>query len=204
MASSRLAATAPEAVAAWTAINAPVAMKIVSPNILHKTEIGGVRLGLTCAVDVATAFEDIMAACRQHHPDARLEGILVAEMISGGVETVLGVTNDPVLGPAVMFGLGGVFVEVLGDVTFRLAPFGRDEAYRMINEIKGIKMLHGARGSAPADIDTLADALVNLSVFAADNADRISSIDINPFIVLEKGAAAVDALIVPAGNSANE
>jgi acyl-CoA synthetase (NDP forming) len=112
---------------------------------------------------------------------------------------VLGVINDPVFGPAVMFGLGGVFVEVLGDVTFRLAPFGLDEAHRMINEIKGIKMLYGARGAAPADIDALADALVKLSVFADANADRFSSIDINPFIVKKKGAVAVDALIVPVG-----
>ncbi|MDG2286545.1 MAG: acetate--CoA ligase family protein, partial [Alphaproteobacteria bacterium] len=128
-----------------------------------------------------------------------IEGVIVSEMVSGGVETVLGVINDPVFGPAVMFGLGGVFVEVLGDVTFRLAPFGLDEAHRMINEIKGIKMLHGARGTAPVDIDALADALVKLSVFAAANADRVSSIDVNPFIVKEKGAVAVDALIVPAG-----
>ena len=119
-------------------------------------------------------------------------------MVVEGVETVLGVTNDPVFGPAVMFGLGGVFVEVLGDVTFRLAPFGIEEAHRMINEIKGIKMLHGARGTKPSDIEALAKALVNLSVFAANNADRISSIDINPFIVREKGAVGVDALIVSA------
>jgi acyl-CoA synthetase (NDP forming) len=199
MAGTHLATTAEEAVAAWQSIGGPVAMKIVSPEILHKTEIGGVKLGVNGADDVAAAFEAIMAAGKQHHPDATLEGVIVSEMVSGGVETVLGVINDPVFGPAVMFGLGGVFVEVLGDVTFRLAPFGVDEAHRMINEIKGIKMLHGARGMPPADLGALADALVKLSVFAAANAERFSSIDVNPFIVKESGAVAVDALIVPTG-----
>jgi acetate---CoA ligase (ADP-forming) len=202
MAGTHLATTAHEAVAAWKSIGGPTAMKIVSPEILHKTEIGGVKLGVDGAEDVVAAFDAIMAAGKEHHPDATLDGVIVSEMVSGGVETVLGVINDPVFGPAVMFGLGGVFVEVLGDVTFRLAPFGVDEARRMINEIKGIKMLHGARGTPPADIDALADALVKLSVFAAANAERISSIDVNPFIVKEKGAVAVDALIVPAGAEA--
>ena len=199
MAGTHLATSAGEAVAAWKTIGGPVAMKIVSPEILHKTEIGGVKLGVNGEEDVAAAFEAIMAAGKQHHPNATLEGVIVSEMVSGGVETVLGVVNDPVFGPAVMFGLGGVFVEVLEDVTFRLAPFGIDEAHRMINEIKGIKMLHGARGMPPADLDALADALVKLSIFAAANADRVSSIDVNPFIVKENGAVAVDALIVPAG-----
>ena len=199
MAGTHLATSAKEAVAAWKTVGGPVAMKIVSPEILHKTEIGGVKLGVNGEDDVAAAFEAIMAAGKQHHPDATLEGVIVSEMVSGGVETVLGVVNDPVFGPAVMFGLGGVFVEVLEDVTFRLAPFGIDEAHRMINEIKGIKMLHGARGMPRADLDALANALVKLSVFAAANADRISSIDVNPFIVKESGAVAVDALIVPAG-----
>ena len=199
MAGTHLATTADEAVTAWKSIGGPTAMKIVSPEILHKTEIGGVKLGVDGAEEVTAAFDAIMAAGKSHHPDANIEGVIVSEMVTGGVETVLGVINDPVFGPAVMFGLGGVFVEVLGDVTFRLAPFGVDEAHRMINEIKGIKMLHGARGTPLADIDALADALVKLSVFAAANADRFSSIDVNPFIVKESGAVAVDALIVPAG-----
>ena len=117
----------------------------------------------------------------------------------GGVETVIGVVCDPVFGPAVMFGLGGVFVEVLKDVTFRLAPFGVDEAHRMIDEIAGRAMLDGVRGAPPADIAALAEALSKLSVFAAENADRIETIDVNPFIVLPEGAVAVDALIVPKG-----
>ncbi len=198
MAATQLVNSRESAIKAWARIKAPVAMKIVSPEILHKTEIGGVLLNVEGEEEAASAFDSIIASAQQNYPDAQIEGVIVSEMVVEGVETVLGVTNDPVFGPAVMFGLGGVFVEVLGDVTFRLAPFGIEEAHRMINEIKGIKMLHGARGTKPSDIEALAKALVNLSVFAANNADRISSIDINPFIVREKGAVGVDALIVSA------
>ncbi|MCY4592119.1 MAG: acetate--CoA ligase family protein [Alphaproteobacteria bacterium] len=199
MAASRLATTPGEAAEAWSAIGGPVAMKIVSPDILHKTEIGAVRLDVNSAAEAAQAHSEIMAAARHHYPDARITGVILSEMVTGGVETVLGVISDPVFGPAVMFGLGGVFVEVLGDVTFRIAPFGIDEAHRMIREIRGIRMLEGVRGQPACDIDALARALVNLSVFAAANAGRFSSIDINPCIVLPEGqgVAGVDALIVP-------
>ncbi len=118
--------------------------------------------------------------------------------MAGGVETILGVQRDPLFGPAVMFGLGGVFVEVLGDVVFRLAPFGLDEARRMIREIKGFKLLEGVRGAPPADLEALAEALVRLSVLAAAEQARIEGIDVNPFLVLPEGqgAVALDALIV--------
>ena len=121
-------------------------------------------------------------------------------MITGGIETVLGVTKDPVFGPTVMFGLGGVFVEVLKDVTFRVAPFGPKEAHRMIDEIRGRAVLDGARGAPPADIDALANAISTLSIFAAENSDTIQTIDINPFLALPKGAVAVDALIIPSSD----
>ena len=130
---------------------------------------------------------------------ARPDGVLVAPMVAGGVETILGVQRDPLFGPAVMFGLGGVFVEALDDVVFRLAPFGLDEARRMIREIKGFKVLQGLRGAPPADLDALAEALARLSALAATGAERIESIDVNPFLVLPEGqgAVALDALIVP-------
>jgi acyl-CoA synthetase (NDP forming) len=120
-------------------------------------------------------------------------------MISGGVETILGVKVDPAFGPVVLFGLGGIFVELLGDVTQRLAPFGVEEAHEMMREVKGFPLLDGVRGAESADVDALAEALSRLSLFAHENADRIESIDINPFLVLAKGqgAFAVDALIVP-------
>jgi acyl-CoA synthetase (NDP forming) len=120
-------------------------------------------------------------------------------MISGGVETVLGVNRDPVFGPVVMFGLGGIFVEALGDVVFRAAPFGIDEAHRMIRGIRAFRILEGVRGRPPADIDALAAALARLSAVAAANADAIESIDVNPFLVRAKGqgAVALDALVIP-------
>lgn len=196
-----LAATADAAVAAAAAAGGAVVLKIASPDITHKTEIGGVLVNVDGPDAVAEGFATLMERARSARPDAAIDGVIVAAMVSGGVETVLGVVRDPLFGPAVMFGLGGVFVEVLKDVTFRLAPFGVDEARRMIEEIKGRAMLDGVRGAPPSDIDALAEALSRLSVFAAANADRIESIDINPFIVLPDGAIAVDALIVPAGDT---
>jgi acyl-CoA synthetase (NDP forming) len=145
-----------------------------------------------------------MARAADKRPDARLDGVIVSEMVSGGVECVIGVQRDPVLGAAVMFGLGGVLVEVLKDVSFRLAPFSVEEAHRMIREIKGFKILEGVRGAPPADVEALAEALAKLSVFAAANEAKLDSIDINPFIVLPegRGAVAVDALIVPSAGDA--
>lgn len=192
-----LTASAEEAVAAWRGIAGPVVLKIASPDLPHKTEIGGVLLDLNDETAILKGYATLIERARTAKPDARIDGVIVAEMITGGVETVLGVVRDPVFGPAVMFGLGGVFIEVLKDVTFRIAPFGIDEARRMIDEIRGRAILDGVRGAPPADVEALAEALSRLSVFAAENADGIDSIDVNPFIVLPKGAAAVDALIVP-------
>lgn len=193
----QLATSADEAVAAWREISGPVVMKIASADIPHKTEIGGVLLNLDDEAAVREGHDRLIERAKDAKPDARIDGIIVAEMAGDGVETVLGVIRDPVFGPAVMFGLGGIFVEVLKDVTFRLAPFGVDEARRMIDEIQGRAMLDGVRGAPAVDVDALAEALSRLSVFADANKDRIESIDINPFIVTPTGAVAVDALIVP-------
>ncbi len=191
--------SAEEASAAADKFNCPVALKINGAAFAHKTEIGGVMLGIDTPEAAAEAFDEITARTRQAQPDTGHEGVIVAPMISGGVEAILGVQIDPVFGPAVMFGLGGVFVEVFKDVSFRLAPFDKAEALRMIEETKGAKLLKGVRGKPAADIDALAEALVKLSAFAAANADRLASVDLNPFVVLEKGkgAVALDALVVP-------
>ncbi len=194
---TRLATSAAAAAAAADALGYPVVMKVVSAAIQHKSDVGGVRLNLGSAADVEAAYAAIMDSVGLKQPDAAIDGVLVAPMVGGGVETILGTYTDPVFGPVVLFGLGGVFVEVLKDVTYRVAPFGLDEAHRMIREVKGFAMLEGVRGQAPADLDALAEALVRLSVFAHDNRDTVDSIDVNPFLVLEKGAVAVDALIVP-------
>jgi acyl-CoA synthetase (NDP forming) len=186
-----------EAAGAWSAINRSCAMKIVAAEVPHKTEIGGVVLNIASAEAAADAFDTLMQRLRTARPEVKKAAVLVTPMVEGGVETVLGVSNDPLFGPVVMFGLGGVLVEVLHDVTFRLAPFDEAEARRMIDEIRGRAVLDGVRGAPASDIDTLARTLSRLSILAAESADRIESVDVNPFVVFANGAMALDALIVP-------
>ncbi len=195
---AKLANSAEEAARAAEDFGAPVALKINSAKISHRTEIGGVILNAGGGAEASRAFETLTARLQKAQGNAAGEGMIVAPMISGGVETILGVQIDPVFGPAVMFGLGGVFVEIFEDVAFALAPFGRDEALHMIDETKGARILKGARGAPPSDIDALADALVALSQFAAEHAASLVSVDINPFVVLRegKGAMALDCLVV--------
>jgi acyl-CoA synthetase (NDP forming) len=197
--SERLVASADEAATAAAELGFPVAMKIVSPDIAHKTEIGGVLLDVANADDVRRGYARLRAVAAEKAPAAHVSGVSVAPMASEGVETILGVVQDPVFGPVVMFGLGGVFVETLRDVTFRAAPFGREEARRMIGEVKGTALLRGTRGRPPADLDALADALAALSRLAAARRDDFAAIDINPFLVRRegRGAVALDALIIP-------
>ncbi len=192
-----LAADADTAAAAVDALDRPAVLKIVSPDIQHKTEIGGVVLDVRGGVAARAGFDTLMERARARAPAARLDGVLVAPMAETGVEAILGVQRDPVFGPVVMLGLGGVFVEVLRDVTFRLAPFDAAQARRMIAELKGAAVFDGVRGAPPADVDALAEALAALSRFAAANARWVETIDVNPFVVLPQGAGALalDALI---------
>jgi acyl-CoA synthetase (NDP forming) len=175
----------------------PVVLKVCSPDIAHKTEIGGVAVGIANQQEARQAAARILDNARKNRPDARLEGILVSPMITGGVETIAGVVRDPTFGPVVMFGLGGIFVEVLKDVTFRVAPFDQDEARRMIDEIRGRALLDGVRGAPPSDVGALARMLSDLSRFAAANADVIESIDLNPVLAMPQGSGVVplDALL---------
>ncbi len=194
----RLATTADEAAAAAEAIGFPVVMKVVSRDILHKSDIGGVKLRLADAKAVRAAFADIMSSVAKAMPSAKLDGCLVAPMLGGGgVETIIGVTDDPVFGPVVMFGLGGINVEVLHDVAFRVAPFDEDEAHRMMREIRSYKVLEGVRGAPPCDVDALAKALAAVSRFAAAHRDQIASLEANPVVVRPKGqgAIALDAVV---------
>ena len=198
----QLVHSADEAGQAAAAIGFPVVMKICSSKIPHKTEIGGVLLSIADS-ESARAGYDLLCQRAQaagYSPDY-IEGVIIAPMAPKGVETLLGVNVDPTFGPAVVFGLGGIHVEVLKDTAVRLAPFDEHEAHAMIREINGWPLLEGVRGSKPADVDAVASALAALSRFAAANADRLVSIDVNPFVVWEqgKGAAALDALITFAG-----
>lgn len=194
-----LVADADAATRAAAGMGGPVVLKVVSPDILHKSDVGGVKLGLSGDDAVRGAHAAILDSVRTHRPDARIDGVLVAPMAKKGVECIAGVHCDPVFGPVVMFGLGGVFVEVLKDVSFRLAPFGREQALSMIREIKGYALLQGARGTPPCDIEALADALVALSRFAYARRNDFSSVEINPLLALPEGsgALALDAVLIP-------
>jgi acetate---CoA ligase (ADP-forming) len=192
-----LATSAGQAQTAAASVGERLVLKIVSPDIPHKTEMGGVMLDVPAA-EAGAAYDRMIARIRERAPRAKLDGVLMSPMVRGGVEMILGVQSDPVFGPVVMLGLGGIFVEVLRDVTFRIAPFGVEEAHRMIGELRGRAMLEGARGQPPCDIEALAQALSNLSVFVKAKSAEFTSIDINPLLVRPKGqgAAALDALIL--------
>jgi Acyl-CoA synthetase (NDP forming) len=178
-------------------------MKIASPDILHKSEIGGVLLDVQNAQAVRDGFALLKDRAATHAPDARLDGILVAKQIKDGVECFMGVQNDPQFGPIVVFGLGGIFVEVLKDIVFRRCPVSPEEAEEMIRSIKGAPLLFGARGRKPVDIDALSGTLSKLSEFAWAAGDKLKSVDLNPVFAMPEGEGAyvADAVIeVEAGH----
>jgi acyl-CoA synthetase (NDP forming) len=181
-------------------IGYPVVLKVQSPAISHKTEARAVRLNIASDAELDAAYDELITNVRTHQRGARIEGVLVQEMAKDGVETILGVVNDPLFGPAVMFGLGGIFAEVLKDVSFRLAPVTASVAREMVGEIAGYPVLAGARGRPRADVGALVEAIVRLSALALDLRDHISELDINPLFVLAegRGVKAADALIRPA------
>ena len=194
----RLAADEEEAIAHARAIGKPVALKIDSPDIAHKTEAGAIRLGVHGELEVRGAYREVMSAARHHAPQAQLNGVLVQEMAPAGVEMMLGVVADTVFGPIVAVGLGGIYVEVLKDVAYRAVPVTHLQAADMIAELRGARILDGVRGAPTRDRDRLIDLVVRLSWFAHDFRTEIAEIDLNPVIVLDRGAGAriVDALIV--------
>lgn len=196
--------SAADAAAAQEQLGGAVVLKVVSADIAHKTEAGGVVLNIDSPQDAAAAHDRILASARAYAPDAVIDGVLVGPMITDGVETILGVSNDPTFGPVVVFGLGGVFVEVLKDVTYRLAPFDLPTAHSMIRGIRGSAMLDGVRGAGPSDVEALAEALVALSHLADAHRNDLDSIDVNPFLVRPagRGAVAVDALVAVRGDLA--
>ena len=195
-----LARSADEAEAAARALNRPVALKIQSPDILHKTEAGGVALNVA-AGDVRAAYERVLASARRHAPAATIDGVLVAPMARPGREVILGVNRDPRWGPLLMVGLGGVLVEAMADTALAPVPLDHDAALALIGRLKGARLLCAFRGAPEADVDALAALMVTLSQLAADHADTIAEIDLNPVIVHAKGdgVTVVDALIVKGG-----
>ena len=193
----RACTTLEQAVQAAAALGYPVVMKILSDDIPHKTEIGGVLLNVANADAVALGFTELMARARAARPDAKLDGVLLAPMVSGGVETIIGVQRDPVFGPMVMFGLGGVSVELFNDVAFATAPLTQARAEALIASVRAARLLDGWRGAPPLDKAALVAALCRISEFAVAYQDVISAVEINPFLVRADGAFALDALIVP-------
>ncbi|MCG2727379.1 MAG: acetate--CoA ligase family protein, partial [Candidatus Methanoperedenaceae archaeon] len=186
----QIATTADEALAIALQLGTPVAMKISSPDISHKSDVGGVALNVR-REEVRTTYNEIISRINKAAPNANIEGILVQEMAPPGHETIVGLKKDAQFGHALMFGLGGIFVEVYKDVSFRVVPVERRDALEMISEIKGYPILKGIRGRKPADIDAIARVLVSVSDMAEK--EKIIELDINPLIVSESGAVAVDA-----------
>lgn len=194
----RLVTSSQDAAKAVVGLGRPVAMKIVSSDIAHKTEVGGVVLNVASADDAARCFEEIINSVKTKAPSAKIDGVLISPMASDGIELIIGARNDSVFGPVVMVGFGGIFVEVLRDVALRVGAVSVSEARIMLTELRGYKMLTGARGRPHADIDAAAKAIAALSAYAVANAGRFESIEINPLRVHQagEGAFALDALVV--------
>jgi acyl-CoA synthetase (NDP forming) len=187
----RLCTSRKEAVKAAEAIGYPVVLKVSSEKILHKSDLGLVRVGVTSEKKVRAIYDELMEA-------KGADGVLVSEQIEPGVETVVGIAQDDLFGPTIMFGIGGVFLEVLKDVTFRVPPFDRAEATRMIEEVRGFPLLRGARGRRKADVRALVDVIMKVQRLAVDLHDEVAELDINPLVALPKRAVALDALVVRA------
>ncbi len=192
---TRLARTVDEAVALAEALGYPAALKIVSADIAHKSDVGGVVLGLADAEAVRQAHGTMLARVADAAPGARIDGVSVQRMAAPGIEIIVGGTTDPQFGPVLMFGLGGVFVEVLKDVAFRIVPLEPRDAAQMVREIRGLPVLQGARGAQPADLGAIEAMLLQVSRFMADHAE-VAELDLNPVFVYPEGAVAVDARIV--------
>ena len=192
---TRLAATREGAVTLSKEIGYPVVLKISSKDITHKSDAGGVKVNLKDKVEVERAYDEIMTSAKKKFPNAIIEGISVQSMAKPGIEVIMGMVKDPGFGPVMMFGLGGILVEVLKDVSFRIVPLDKWDASEMIHEIKGKKLLDGYRGQDPANIPYLEDMILKLSTFI-ENTPGIEEIDMNPVFAYKDGAVVVDARII--------
>ncbi|MEM1680050.1 MAG: acetate--CoA ligase family protein [Sulfolobales archaeon] len=192
-----LARSAEEAVKLSESVGYPVVLKVVSPDIVHKSDVGGVIVGLNSPSEVREAFNKIFKNVGERAPNAKVYGVLVQEMVPNGLEVIVGSTRDPTFGPLILFGLGGIFVEVLRDVSFRIVPLTRYDAETMIGEIKSAKILEGYRGQAPRDKKALVDILLKLSRFVED-VSEVKDVDLNPIMLYEvgRGAKIADARII--------
>jgi acetyl-CoA synthetase (ADP-forming) len=193
--SFKIATSAASASAFAGELGYPVVLKIVSPDIIHKTEVGGVMVGLPSSYAVESGYQQILENVRSHRQDARILGVLVQKMAPEATEVIVGSVNDPQFGPTILFGLGGIFVEILKDVSFRIAPLEERDAREMIREIKGFSVLGGYRGLPPADQEAIVNILLSASRLVMEN-PQIDQMDLNPAIVYERGALVADARIL--------
>jgi acyl-CoA synthetase (NDP forming) len=191
----KVALTREEATKFADQIGYPIVLKIVSPDVIHKFDVGGVMLNLKSSAEVKDAYTKIIQNVKKHKPEAKINGILVQEMAPTSTEVIVGATKDPQFGPALMFGLGGIFVEILKDVSFRIAPITETDAREMITEVKAYPILKGYRGQPPADIDAVTKILLSTSKLVMDHME-IKELDLNPIMLYEKGAKTVDARII--------
>lgn len=192
---TRLATSRGEAIVLSEELGFPVVLKIVSPDVVHKSDCGGVKLNLGDAEQVGKAYDDITKAVGERYPGAEILGMSVQPMAPGGVEVIVGISQDEQFGPVIMFGLGGIFVEVLKDVSFRVVPISPRDAAEMIREIKGYALLTGFRGQPLVDVSSLEEMLLAVSRFVAEN-PQVEELDLNPVFAYPDGAVAVDARIV--------
>lgn len=192
---TKLAKSKKEAMELAKKMGFPVVVKIVSPDVVHKSDAGGVKLGIQNATQVGKAYSDIMANVKKHYPKAKIVGVSVQKMARQGVEVIIGMTKDAQFGPVIMFGLGGILVEVLKDVSFRIVPMTRRDAAEMITEIKGFPILKGYRGQEPANIPLLEELIVKVSDFVDKNPE-IKELDLNPVFAYKDAVMAVDARII--------
>jgi len=176
-------------------INFPIVMKIVSPDIIHKTDAGGVKVGIKTEKEARIAYQEIIFEVKKYNKKAKISGVIVYPMVRKGTEIIIGIMKDPHFGPVIMFGFGGIFVEVLKDISFRILPIEERDAEEMINEIKGSKILKGVRGEGPKDIKAIKNLLLKISQLALENPE-ISEIDLNPVFVFEKGLQVIDARMI--------
>ena len=192
---TRLAVSKEQAVAISQQFGFPVVLKIVSADVVHKTDAGGVKLGLKTTVQVGKAWDEIMKSVKKAFPNAKIEGVSVQPMAKPGVEVIIGMSKDAQFGPVLMFGLGGIFVEIIKDVSFRIVPLLKRDAGEMVREIKGFPLLKGYRGSEPVDIENLENLLLKVSEFV-EKTPEIKELDLNPIFAYRDGAVAVDARVI--------
>jgi len=176
-------------------ISFPTVMKIVSPDIIHKTDAGGVKVNIKDEKEAKLAYQEIISKAKKYNKEARILGIIAYTIVPQGTEIIIGMMKDPHFGPVAMFGLGGIFVEVLKDVSFRIIPLEERDAEEMITEIKGYEILKGARGEGPKDIKAIKEVLMKISKLTTENPE-INEIDLNPIFVFEKGLQVVDARMI--------